>query len=84
MCPPAITSLFHIANNENYDLRSNNKTLMLSKPKTNAIKRLNFSYLAAKAWNTTLAPQNLNFNYVVNVFHCYFGNDFYTFYILIA
>ena len=26
MCPPAISSMFHIANNENYDLRSNNKT----------------------------------------------------------
>jgi len=50
MCPPAITSMFHIANNENYDLRSNNKMLMLSKPKTNAMKR-SFSYLAAKVWN---------------------------------
>ena len=49
MCPPAITSMFHIANNENYDLRSNNKMLMLSKPKTNAMKR-SFSYFAAKVW----------------------------------
>ena len=61
MCPPAITLMFHIANNENYDLRSNNKTLMLSKPKTNAMKR-SFSYLAAKVWNNqtreTTAPQN--------------------------
>ena len=50
MCPPAITSMFHIANNENYDLRSNNKMLMLSKPKTNALKRSS-SYLAANVWN---------------------------------
>ena len=47
MCPPAITSMFQIAKNENYDLRSNNKTLMLSKPETNAMKR-SFSCLAAK------------------------------------
>ena len=61
MCPPAITSMFHIANNENYGLRSNNKTLTLSKPKTNAMKFC-FSYLAAKVWNNrtreTVAPQN--------------------------
>ena len=61
MCPPAITSMFHIANKENYDVRSNNKTLMLPKPKTNAMKRT-FSYLAAKVWNIrtreTVVPQN--------------------------
>ena len=77
--------MFHIANNENYDLRSKNKTLMLSKPKTNTMKR-SFSYLATKVWNNrtreTVVPQNRNFNYTVNVFHRYFGNDFYTFYIL--
>ena len=72
MCPSAITSMSHIANNENYDLRSNNKTLMLSKLKSNAIKR-SFSYLADKVWDNrtreTIAPQNWNFNYIVNVFH---------------
>ena len=47
MCPPAITSMFHMVDNESYDLRSNNKTLMLSKPKANAMKR-SFRYLAAK------------------------------------
>ena len=51
MCPPAIASMFQITNNENYNLRSNNKMLMLSKPKTNAMKR-SFSYAAAKVWNT--------------------------------
>ena len=50
MCPPAIASMFQITNNENYNLRSNNKMLMLSKPKTNAMKR-SFSYAAAKVWN---------------------------------
>ena len=61
MCPLAITSMFHIANNENYDLRSNNKTLMLSKPKTNTMKR-SFTYQAAQVWNNqtreTVLPQN--------------------------
>ena len=38
MCPPAITSMFQIAKNENYDLRSNNKTVMLSKPQTNVLR----------------------------------------------
>ena len=32
MCPPVITSMFQIAKDENYHLRSNNKTMMLSKP----------------------------------------------------
>ena len=50
MWPPAIASMFQITNNENYNLRSNNKILMLSKPKTNAMKR-SFSYAAAKVWN---------------------------------
>ena len=54
MCPPAITSMFHIANNKNLQI-------MLSKPKTNAMKR-SFSYLAAKVWNNrtreTVLPQN--------------------------
>ena len=50
MCSPAIGSMFQITNNENYNLRSNNKMLMLSKPKTNAMKR-SFSYAAAKVWN---------------------------------
>ena len=44
-------SMFQITNNENYNLRSNNKMLMLSKPKTNAMKR-SFSYAAAKVWNS--------------------------------
>ena len=48
MCPPAIASMFQITNN--YNLRSNNKMIMLSKPKTNAMKR-SFSYAAAKVWN---------------------------------
>ena len=51
MCPPAIASMFQITNNENYNLRSNNKMLMLSKPKTNAMKR-SFSYAAAKVRNS--------------------------------
>ena len=51
MCPAAIASMFQITNNENYNLRSNNKMLMLSKPQTNALKR-SFSYAAAKVWNS--------------------------------
>ena len=61
MCPPAITSMFHIANKENYDFRSNNQTLMLSKPKTNTMNG-SFSCLGAKVWNNrtteTVLPQN--------------------------
>ena len=37
--PPSITSMFEISNNTNYNLTSNNNMLMLSKPKTNAMKR---------------------------------------------
>ena len=63
MCSPAIASMFQITNNENYNLRSNNKMLMLSKPKTNAMKR-SFSYAAAKVWNSrvrdTVVSQSLN------------------------
>ena len=33
-----------------YELRSNNNKLMLSKPKTNSMKRT-FGYTAAKVWN---------------------------------
>ena len=61
MCPPAITSMFQIAKNQNYDFRSNNKTLVLSKPNIIAVKR-SFSYLAPKAWNNrvreTVAQQS--------------------------
>ena len=46
-----LTELFNIAENEIYNLQSNNNTLMLSKPRTNAMKR-SFSYKAAYVWNS--------------------------------
>ena len=52
-CPISIPKIFTLVNNETYKLSSNNKVLMLSKPKTNAIKK-SFSNTAAKTWNTNL------------------------------
>ena len=49
-CPEGINEMFKVSNNEKYNLRSNDLMLMLSKPKTNAMKR-SFSYAAAKIWN---------------------------------
>ena len=46
-----LTELFNITENEIYNLQSNNNTLMLSKPRTNAMKR-SFSYKAAYVWNS--------------------------------
>ena len=45
-----ITELFSKCDNENYNLRSNNTKLSLTKPNTNFLKR-SFSYRAAKSWN---------------------------------
>ena len=66
MCPPKITSMFQIANNENYNLRSNNKMLMLPKPKTNAMIR-SFSY-AARVWNNRIQNRSYSFQQFVNIF----------------
>ena len=55
-------------NNEKYQLRNNNLVLMLSKPKTNAMKR-SFSNTGAKIWNNqTIDTRNkvlneLNFTF---------------------
>ena len=49
-CPENITNMFKISKSDRYNLRSNNKTLMLPKPKTNLMKRT-FGYTAAKDWN---------------------------------
>ncbi len=43
--------MFHVSDNDNYNLRSNDLVLGLSKPNTNAMKR-SFSYAAAKIWNS--------------------------------
>ena len=48
--PNNITELFSKCDNENYNLRSNNTKLSLTKPNTNFLKR-SFSYRAAKSWN---------------------------------
>jgi hypothetical protein len=49
-CPENVSTMFKISNSDKYNLRSNNKMLMLSKPKTNSMKRT-FGYAAAKDWN---------------------------------
>ena len=50
-CPVTIAEMFTFANNETYQLRSNNQKLVLPKPCSNAMKR-SFSYAAAKTWNS--------------------------------
>ena len=42
--------MFKFPNNEKYQFKNNNLVLMLSKPKTNAMK-WSFSYTGAKIWN---------------------------------
>ena len=54
-CPENINEMFKPLNRDHYQLRDNNLVLMLSKPRTNAMKR-SFSYAAAKIWNN----QNIN------------------------
>ena len=49
-CPENVSTMFKISNSDKYNLRSNNKMLILSKPKTNSMKRT-FGYAAAKDWN---------------------------------
>ena len=48
--PENISNMFSVSVNPSYNLRSNNRMLMLLKPKTNAMKR-SFSYFAAGIWN---------------------------------
>ena len=45
-----LSDFFRISNRDCYDLRSNNNTLMLPKPNTNAMKRT-FGYRGAMLWN---------------------------------
>jgi hypothetical protein len=45
-CSENVSTMFKISNSDKYNLRSNNKMLMLSKPKTNSMKRT-FGYAAA-------------------------------------
>ena len=48
-----------ISKSDRYNLRSNNKMLMLSKPKTNSMKRT-FGYIAAKVWNHNKNSNNFD------------------------
>ena len=50
MTPKYLTELFSTCQNDTYGLRSNNRKLHLSKPKTNFLKK-SFSYRGALAWN---------------------------------
>ncbi len=49
-CPENIAGKFKISNSERYDLRSNNKFLILPKPNSNSMVRT-FDYAAAKTWS---------------------------------
>ena len=48
--PASMNNLFQIANNTNYDLRSNGNDFLLQKPKTNYMKK-SITYNGAIAWN---------------------------------
>ena len=48
--PEKLSSMFQILKSDRYNLRSKNKMLILSRPKTNSMKRT-FGYTAAKVWN---------------------------------
>ncbi len=50
-CPQEISEMFQISYNDNHNLRSNDLTLRLANPKTNAMKK-SFSYAAANIWNS--------------------------------
>ena len=45
-----MTSIFYVADNKNYSLRSNNTDYSLDKPKTNVLKKRR-SYSAGRLWN---------------------------------
>ena len=62
-CPQSISNKFKISKNEEYNLRNNNQVLVLSKAKTNAMKR-SFSYLSGNVWNRqSLHERNFIINY---------------------
>ncbi len=46
----SMNNLFQVANNTNYDLRSNGNDFLLQKPKTNYMKK-SITYNGAIAWN---------------------------------
>ena len=50
-CPEGINEMFHVISNDNYNLRSNDLVLGLSKPNINAMRR-SFRHAAAKFWNS--------------------------------
>ena len=58
-CPETISDMFKLSDSNRYELRSNKTKLMLSKPKSNSMKRT-FSYAAAKVWNKEIDIKLLN------------------------
>ena len=46
----SVAELFSVTNNENHELRSNNKTFLTDKPKTNFLKE-SIGYSGASYWN---------------------------------
>ena len=54
-----LVGLFSLNNREGYNLRSNNCTLSLPKPKTNALKK-SFGYRGSVIWNDQPIQQRLS------------------------
>ena len=48
-CLENMSNLFHVKNNDNYNLRGNNIDYTLEKPKTNFLKK-SISYSGPKTW----------------------------------
>ena len=46
----SVAELFSVTNNENHELRSNNKNVLTDKPKTNFLKK-SIGYCGASYWN---------------------------------
>ena len=53
MASEYLIQMFHVSDNQTYQLRNNNQKLYLPKPKTNFLKR-SFSYTGAVSWNQIL------------------------------
>ena len=56
LVPNYLTQLFNLNNNINHQLRSNNRSLYIPKPRTNFLKN-SFSYRGAVSWNNL--PHNI-------------------------
>ena len=81
LCPENISEMFKLSNSDSYNLRSNNNKLMLSKPKTNSMKRT-FGYAAARVWNNntkdSLVQKQLHIVALNSLKNHFVNTQFYT------